>query len=260
MPTKKTWTVCAGLWIASLIRMALPVHAQTAEIKEKPPVYTFVSFWDIARAQWPDMEKLYAEDEQILSKDLASGSLVGYGHDTNLVHQTQGATHDIWWSSTSMAGVLNVIEQNRKAGLTQQPVQFNARAHSDMVFVSRYYNWHPGSWKDVYSHGASYKLKENASDDAVEMLSKSILVPFLEKQLAEGTVLEYDIDTEAIHTQDPGLFWVFYIAPNGEAIDKMNKALGDLLKANPTVNPTFESQVDFTAHRDFLSRTTATFK
>jgi hypothetical protein len=31
-------------------------------------------------------------------------------------------------------------------------------------------------------------------------------------------------------------------------------------KANPLGGPTFESMVDFTPHRDYLSRTNATYK
>ena len=147
----------------------------------------------------------------------------------------------------SMAGVLNVLDQFYKSGSTTTPVLESATKHWDDIYVSRYYNWHSGSWKGVYTHGSSYKLKADAPDDAVETLSKNLLVPFLEKLLADGTIHEYEIDTEAIHTEAPGTFWIFYLAANAEGLDKVNAALRETLKANPLGGPAFGSMVDFTA-------------
>ncbi len=50
------------------------------------------------------------------------------------------------------------------------------------------------------------------------------------------------------------------IAANAEALDKVNAALQETLKANPLGGPAFGSMVDFTAHRDLLVRTNATYK
>jgi hypothetical protein len=235
-------------------------HAQTSEVKEKPPMYSYVGFWSIPRAQWADMDKATAADQKVLEKALASGTLVGYGNDTNLVHQPDGFTHDGWWSSNSMAGVLNVLEQFYKSGTVTTPVYASATRHWDAIVVSRYYNWHAGSWKDVYTHVGFYKLKPDAPHDALETLSKNLFVPLLEKLLADGTIHEYEIDTEAIHTEDPGTFSIEYLAANAEALDKVNEAVREATKASPLSGPAFGSLVDFTPHRDFLFRTTATYK
>jgi hypothetical protein len=159
-----------------------------------------------------------------------------------------------------MAGLLNVLDQVYKAGIATSPVQIAATKHSDGMFVSRYYNWHPGTWKDVYSQVSMYRLKPDAADGSIDMLSKSLLVPLMEKQLADGTIHEYEIDTEAIHTEAPGAFWIEYIAANAEGLDKVSAAIRDTMKANPLGGPAFGSLVDYTAHRDFLSRTSATYK
>jgi hypothetical protein len=238
----------------------LPAPAQTSEVKEKPPMYSYISNWNIPRAQWTDMEKANAADQAILEKALAAGTLVGYGDDTNIVHQPDSFTHDDWWSSTSMAGLLNVLDQFYKAGNASSPVLANATKHSDSIYVSRYYNWHAGSAKGVYTHGATYKLKADAPDDAVDTLSKNMLVPMLEKLFAAGTLIEYEIDTEAIHTEAPGTFLLFYITPNAEGLDKVNAAIRETLKASPLSGPALGSMVDFATHRDFLARTNATYK
>jgi hypothetical protein len=239
---------------------AAPACPQMAEVKEKPPMYSYVSFWSLPRAQWTALEKSNADDQKMLDKALASGTIVGYGNDRNLVHEADGPTHDDWWSAMSMAGLLNVLDQFYRAGTTTSPVLGSATKHWDGIFVSRSYNWHSGTWKDAYTHGSSYKLKPDAPDDAVEKLSKHLFVPLLEKLLADGTILEYEVDTEAIHTQAPGTFWVFYITPNAEGLDKTNAAIRELLKTNPLSGPAFDSMVDYSVHRDYLARTTATYK
>ncbi|HKT69067.1 MAG TPA: hypothetical protein VJP83_06500, partial [Terriglobales bacterium] len=168
--------------------------------------------------------------------------------------------HDNWWSAMSMAGVLNVLDQFYKNGGATAPVLANATKHFDSVYVSRYYNWHSGSFKGAYTHGSNYQLKPDAANNAVDILSKSFLVPFFEKLLADGTLHEYEIDTQAIHTESPSMFYLFYIASSAEALDKVNAALDQAIKSNPLSGPAFGSMVDFSGHRDDLARTNATYK
>jgi hypothetical protein len=53
---------------------------------------------------------------------------------------------------------------------------------------------------------------------------------------------------------------IVYLAANAEGIDKVNAAIRESLKANPLHGPAFGSMVDFSAHRDYLVRTNATYK
>lgn len=250
-------TVCA---LALAVAWSAPASAQSSDAKEKPPMYSYVSDWAIPRAQWADMEKNTAADEPILHKALAAGALVAYGDDVNLLHQVDGPTHDDWWSSMSLAGLLNVLDEFYKAGNAVNPVLSSATRHFDAIYISRHYNWHAGSWKGAYTRVSSYKLKQDAPDDAVDILSKNLFEPVLEKLLADGTIHEYEIDTEAFHTDSPGSLWVIVIAANAEGLDKYNAAVRDAVKASPMSGPAFGSMVDFTPHRDYLARTNATFK
>jgi hypothetical protein len=242
-----------GAWV-------LPAGAQVAEVKEKPPLYTYVANWNIPRAHWAEMDKQAAADAKIFDKAVSSGGLVGYGEDENLVHQAEGETHDTFWSAMSMAAVLNVLDELRKGGVATASVLNTATKHSDNLFVSRFYNWKSGSMKGAYTHGASYKLKAEAPDDALQTLAKGFIVPLLEKLLADGSIQQYEIDVEAIHTEAPGTFWIFWIAPTAEGVDKVNAALAETLKAQPLTGPAIDSMVDFTPHRDLLARTNATYK
>lgn len=237
-----------------------PAMSQTAEVKEKPPMYTYVGNWVLPRARWADAEKDRAGTDKIMAKALAAGTLVGYGADVSLVHTADGATHDAWWSSMSEAGLMSVLDDLHKSGNSTTPVLNAATKHWDGLYVSRYYNWHSGSHSGAYTHIGMYKLKADAPDDAVETLSKNFIVPLLEKLMADGTVVEYEVDQEAIHTEAPDLFYVDFIVVNADGLDKANKALAETFKASPFVGTALGSMLDSSAHRDELVRTDATYK
>jgi hypothetical protein len=257
----KLWKVFAGLGAVAISAVwAGQAGAQTSEVKEKPPLYTYVANWNIPRAEWPDMEKAGAANQKILDKAIGDGTIVGYGADVNLVHQGDGVTHDDWWSAMSLAGVLHVLDQFAKSGDSTGSVLDTATNHFDNVYVSRFYNWHPGSWKDGYTYAASYRLKPDAPEDSVDTLSKRLIVPLLEKLLADGTLHEYEVDTQAVHTEAPGTFLIVYLAAQAEGLDKVNAALEEAIKSNPLGGVAFESLVDLTAHHDELDHSSATYK
>jgi len=257
---RKLWRIIVPLCALMVFATwASSAYAQS-DAKKKPPMYSYVGFWNIPRAQWGDMEKSRAADQKILDKAVADGLLVGYGDDMTVVHEPDGYSHDDWWSSMSMAGILNVLDQFYKAGASTTPVLESATRHGDGIFVTRYYNWHSGSWKGAYSHVSAFKLKSSAPDDALDTLATTLIVPLLDKLLADGTLHEYEIDTEAIHTQSPDMFWIDYIGANAEALDKVDAALGAMMKANPLGGPAFDAWTDYNGHHDFLLHTNATFK
>ena len=258
--TKYFRALIPALCAAALIALSMPLKAQTSEIKPKAPMYSYVANWNIPRSQWGEIEKSNAANQDILEKAIANGTIVAYGSDENLVHQPEGETHDSFWSANSLAGVLNLLDQFYKSGVAAAPVFAAATKHWDNVYVSRYYNWHSGTFKGAYTYVAGYRLKPNAPEDAVSLLSKNIVAPLLEKMLSNGTIVEYEIDVQAIHTEAPGLFLISYIAPTAEGIDKVDAAIIETLRANPLQGPAFDSMVDFSAHRDELLRTNATYK
>lgn len=243
---------------ALLAGSALAMLAQ--EVKEKPPMYTYVADWVIPRAQWQEMEKSNVNSQKILDKAMASGTIVGYGNDETLVHQPDAETHDNWWSAMSMAGLINVLEQFYQTGNASTPVQISATKHWDSILVSKYYNWHSGSFKNGYTHVGTYRLSKDAPDDAVDVLSKNLVVPLLEKLLAAGTIQEYEIDTQAIHTDAPGTFSIVYIASSPDGLDKVDAAVRETVKASPLSGPAFGSMTESAGHRDELARTSGTYK
>ena len=100
-------TALAFVVFTFIVGMSTAVaRGQASEVKEKPPMYSYVGNWNIPRAQWADMEKSTAASQAIVEKAAANGTIVGYGNDLNLVHSPEGSTHDEWWSAMSLAGIL----------------------------------------------------------------------------------------------------------------------------------------------------------
>lgn len=190
MSSGKLWKIFAPIFALAMFAVcAAPASAQKSDAKEKPAMYTYVANWALPRAQWADMAKSYADDSKVLDKAISNGTIVGYGSDENLVHSADGATHDDWWSATSMAGVLNVLNQFYQGGAVTSPVLSSATRHWDNIYVSHHYNWHPGSYKGAYTRIEGYKLKADAPDDAVDTLSKNLIAPLLDRLVSDGTVL-----------------------------------------------------------------------
>ncbi len=235
------------------------VLAQTVEAKEKPPMYSYEAEWDIPRAKWADMEKA-RNGNTVTAHAFASGTLVGYGSDETVVHTADGYTHDAWFSSMSMAGLFETLSDLMQGGGTTTAVFASATKHEDLVLASRYYAWKSGSWKGAYTHSAVYKLKDSAPNDALDTMAKSFIVPLFEKLLADGSIVEYEIDEQAIHTDSPSLFYLVYVTPTAAGQDRVDKALDESIKADPLASPAFGAMVDFSVHRDYLVRGDLTYK
>ena len=253
----------AVLGMTATLAYAQIVEVKEVEVSEKPPLYRYVSYRALPQGHWADVDKDNAtSDQNILAPALAAGTIVGYGDDENQVLSTEGFTHDNWWQANSIAGLMKVLEAVRKGGDSGSPLLASSTRHWDQIYISNSYNWKAGSWKGAYGYAGTYKLKPDApeADDAVRTLS-SFYVPVFEKMLADGTIVEYEIDREMIHTTDSRAQLRFsFVMPSAEGLDKFRAALGAALDENSLIAPAFGSMmVNFTPQREFV-RVNATYK
>jgi hypothetical protein len=248
----------AGL--ALLGMTATLAGAQTDDVKEKPRLYRYESYWAFPRARWGEVDKDNATvNQKILAPALADGTLIGYGDEENLVHSAEGFTHDNWWQANSWAGVLKVLEAFHKGG-SGSSLLVSSTQHWDHVFLSRFYNWKAGSWKGAYGYTATYRLKPDAPDDAVQTLSQGWFVPLFEKLLADGSIVEYEIDQDTSHTDSPDQFFVYFLMPSVDGLDKVIAAIRAGVGKNPLIGPAFASMVvNVNPHADWV-RVNATYK
>ncbi len=259
--SKKLWCVFTGLCSLLVLSVSVvPAGAQMTEVKPKPPMYSYIANWQFPRASFADVEKTLGNGNSALEKAYADGTIIGYGYDKNLVHSVEGETHDTWWSAMSLAGLMKALDAITASGIATSPAMANPTKHWDNIYVSRYYNWKPGSYKDGYVHVSVYKLKADAPDDAVAMLAEHLIVPMLEKQIADGVVTEYEIDTMAIHTDAPGTFALVYVTATPEGLDTVQKAVIDSVHDHPLGGQAFGSMTEDSGHRDELLKGNGTFK
>lgn len=257
----KAWKLSAGLcFVVACAIWAAPANAQTSPVQEKSPNYCYVANWQLPRAQWGAIEKSNEDDMKLFEKAAGEGTITAYGFDETLTHTADGETHDEFWCASSQGGLFNMLDQFYKAGTTTSPVLQSATKHWDEVWVSRYHDWHPGSYKDIYTSVSTYRLKPTAPDDALDSLSKSLVAPLLEKLLADGTLVEWEIDTQAVHTDAPGEFMIVFLAQKPDAMDKVDAAIVEVEKSDSLGLSAFGAAVDDSSHRDEVLRTTAVFK
>src|SRR5579872_3966008 len=103
--------------VSVLVLLAgLVATANAQEVKEKPRMYTYVALWSLPRAQWGDWQKMEAADAKGMQDAIAKGTIISFGDDENLVHQPDQRTHDDWFQSMSMAGLMNMLDQVYKQG------------------------------------------------------------------------------------------------------------------------------------------------
>ena len=266
MTDKKRWLAFAIVIVLATSVWALPAGAQTTpnaaksgspatpvEVKEKPPMYSYIAVWNIPRAQWGAMEKQSAAARKILNQAMSDGTIVAYGFDENPLHDT-------FWLAMSRAGLQRMLEQYHQAGFNASSAPAGGTAPPVSILVSRYYNWQAGTWENAYVHVGIYKLKPEAPPDAVDTLSKNFFAPPLAKMLAEGSIFEWETDTYADPKDSPGTFLIAYLSATAEGLEKASHAVQETLKSRPVKAPAFDSLVDVGASQDVVVRSYAAYK
>jgi hypothetical protein len=188
-----------------------------------------------------------------MEKLVSEGTLTGYGAFTNLIHQDGEPTHGTWFTATSEGNLLKALEAvYAQPGSTTAPVQ-GASKHWDYITVSRIYNQRSGKSEGGYLGGSQWDVKPGEMR-AYTDLTKSTVVPILEKLLADGTVSSYGMDTEDFHTRELGRVTFFYTTPDAASFDKTSKAFDEAFDKSPALGSALRSMVEEKGHRDFLDR------
>ena len=132
-----------------------------------PTMYTFVNQFQVPRANWA----AYSEDSEksivpILEKLTGDGTILSWSTFEQIVHTTDGYTHGAAWSSTSISGLMKVLDEVRKAG--PRPGQIAATKHEDYLMQTRMY--HAGSGTPTYLR----VVCSNAKADKLEGYSATL--------------------------------------------------------------------------------------
>ncbi len=185
----------AGLVLIVLAVMFVP--AALPQMEPTPIVYTYVSQFQVPRANWA----AYSEDTEktvvpVAEKMMADGTILSWSTFEQVIHTPDGYTHGAAWSSTSIAGLMKVLDEIRKTG--PRPGQIAATKHEDLLMQSTMY--HVGSGTEAYLRVVCSMAKADKPEGYTAVLKK-LLVPTFEEQLKKGVATYYGVDQQYVNTK-----------------------------------------------------------
>jgi len=241
----------AGLLVVVLAVVVVP--AAISQMEPTPRVYTFVSQFQVPRANWAQ----YSEDTEktfvpIAEKMLADGSIAGWSTFEQVVHTPDGFTHGAAWSSNSIAGLMKVLDEVRKAG--PRPAQIAATKHEDLLMQSTMY--HASGGTETYLRVVCSMAKADKPDAYTAMLKK-LLVPTFEEQLKKGVATYYGVDEQYVNTSAQSLRCTVITYPNADGMDKWATAINTTMsKWSPADRAEFFGSTVPDSRRDIMARIT----
>jgi hypothetical protein len=216
-------------------------------------VYTYVSSFQVPRANWAQ----YSEDNEktfvpVVEKMTADGAIISWSTFETVVHTPDGYTHGAAWSSTSIAGLMKVLDEVRKNG--PRPGQVAATKHEDLLMQTSLY--HVGSGTPAYLRVICSNAKPDKPAEFTATLKK-LLVPTFEEQLKKGVATYYGVDEQYVNTAAPSTRCVVINYPNAEGIDKWAAAINATqAKWSAAERAEFAGSTVPDSRRDFLARIT----
>jgi hypothetical protein len=241
----------AGPLVIALAVMFVP--AALPQMEPTPIVYTFVSQFQVPRANWA----AYSEDTEktvvpIMEKLTADGTILSWSAFEQIVHTPEGYTHGAAWSSTSISGLMKVLDEIRKAG--PRPGQIAATKHEDYLLQTSIYR--AGSGTPAYLRVVCSNAKADKPGDYSTTLKK-LLVPTFEEQLKKGVATYYGVDEQYVNTSAPSTRCVVINYSNAEGMDKWAAAINTTMsKWSPAERAEFAGSTVLDSRRDILARIT----
>ena len=241
----------AGLLLIVLAVILVP--AALPQMEPTPVVYTYVSQFQVPRANWAQ----YSEDTEktfvpVVDKLMADGTLAGYSTFEQVVHTPDGYTHGAAWSSNTIAGLMKVLDEVRKNG--PRPGQIAATKHEDLLMQSTMY--HVGSGTPTYLRVVCSMAKPDKPGEYAAALKK-YLGPTFDEQLKKGVATFYGIDEQYVNTGAPSLRCLVIDYPNADGMDKwataVNATLGKMSQAD---REAFFGTTVADSRRDLMARIT----
>jgi hypothetical protein len=213
--------------------------------------YTYVSEWNVPRAQWAAFEKERDQQNGAMQRLVADGTIIAWGSDANYVHTEDGYTHEDFFIATSRAGILKALETLRPPATGG--TYTSTTKHRDLFMHTLAHGGKTATATTGYVRVGSWMAKPGEGDAFVDHVKKYIL-PLLDAEVADGTVLMYNFDAEDIHTDPQGEYFLAVVYPSGEAMDKAYARLATTTKENPAVGEVISSLTVTEAHRDSLGK------
>jgi len=242
----------AGLLVVVLALCSGPTAL--SQMESQPIIYTYVSQFQIPRANWAQ----YAEDTEknfipVAQKMAADGSIMSWATFEQVVHTPDGYTHGASWSSTSIAGLLKVLDELRKS--PPRAGQVASTKHEDLLMQTTMYAG-TGAGTPAYLRVVCSNAKPEKPGEYRAAIKK-YLVPTFDEQLKNGSAMYYGLDEQYINTGAPSTRCLVINYPNAEGIDKWAAAINATFdKMSAADREAFYSTTVADSRRDILARIT----
>jgi hypothetical protein len=243
----------AMLALAVAFTLGLSIQAPPAQAQDQT-YFTYVSEWAVPRSQWAAFEKESAQSNSAMQRLVADGTIIAWGNGSNYVHTEDGNTHVDWFTATSRAGILKALDTLRPSATGGSYT--SVTKHRDYFLHTLVHGGKTSSGATGYLRVVFWQAKPGEADALADHVRKYIQ-PTLDSEVADGTVLMYNFDSQDIHTDAPGGYFLAILYPSGEAMDKAYARLQAGSKENPAVGQVISSLTVGEAHRDSLFKVTS---
>jgi hypothetical protein len=262
----KLWYRILQLAAVGVMHLAVPVLAQA---QEGPTVYSRVAYWQIARPNWDAyVADLKKNTLPVLEKLLADGVITEYGVVSSVVHTPDGYTHATWYAGRTIADVEKalaaIVASSQKLSAPERQrgdTDFAGTKHADSLVRTRVIRGRTTKLTSGYLYIAMDQVQPGKGQAFTQNYEKNTQ-PIYERLFTDGTVTSFGIDTEYIHTSDPGIRVRWYVVANAEGLDKTAAAAAAANEARSPAEREALAQAARevlvgTAHRDELWQITA---
>lgn len=242
----------AVLLLATLI--TVPIAFSQME-QTQPVVYTYVSQFQVPRATWAQ----YSENTEksfvpIVERMVADGTILSYSTFEMVVHTPEGYTHGAAWSSSSIAGLMKVLDELRKAG--PQPGQVAATKHEDYLMQTTMYVAGSGSGTPAYLRVVCQNAKPDKPQEYTAVLRK-YLWPMFEDQFKKGVASYVGLDSQYVNNMAPSVRCLVITYPSADSMDKWAAAVNaSFAKMSAADREAFFGTTVTDSRRDILARIT----
>jgi hypothetical protein len=239
-----------------LIATVVSVPIAFAQMEQaQSVVYTYVSQFQVPRANWAQ----YSENTEksfvpIAEKMVADGTIMSYSTFEMVVHTPEGYTHGAAWSSSSIAGLMKVLDELRKAG--PQPGQVAATKHEDYLMQTTMYVAGNSSGTPAYLRVVCQNAKPDKPQEYTTALRK-YLWPMFEDQFKKGVASYVSLDSQYVNNMAPSVRCLVVTYPSADSMDKWAAAVNaTFAKMSAADREAFFGTTVTDSRRDILARIT----
>jgi len=216
-------------------------------------IFTYISHWKVPRASFQDASEFNEQSAAGFEQLVADGTIVHWGIDEPFVHSPTGHTHGTWFAATSLEGIDKAMATIQQGG-GANPIASSSEAHHDHLMRSLAHGGKTSNIRNGYSRTIIMKAKLGRNQDWQTFAAASYK-PVFDALVEDGTVLLWEISTDAIHANgNSQQRYIWYVTADAAGVDKVNAALAKDRAERSGPHSALRGASDQEGHRDGLAR------